>query len=184
LSHVVLRAVDHKKAIAWYAEVLRGKVVYENEFIAFMTYDEEHHRIGVAKIPGQGAGIDPQKSALSHIAFAFSNVRDVIDQYSYMKSIGYQPRNAVNHGPTISFYYTDPDGNGVEFLVDRFPDPEEASAWMYTDVYKKNPYGLPIDPESLVEKMDAGATDEELLFFDEDAAMAFDYEGFTRKLGR
>jgi hypothetical protein len=30
---------------------LRALGVYENEFVSVMTFDEEHHRLGIVKLP-------------------------------------------------------------------------------------------------------------------------------------
>ena len=31
----------------WYKTVLNGEVMYENDFLVFMTYDEERQRVGL-----------------------------------------------------------------------------------------------------------------------------------------
>jgi hypothetical protein len=31
--------------IEWYKKVFRAKIQHENELLAFMTFDEEHHRL-------------------------------------------------------------------------------------------------------------------------------------------
>jgi hypothetical protein len=39
-----------------------------------------------------------------------------------------RPFYSINHGPTTSLYYTDPDGNRVELLVDNFATAGEGQA--------------------------------------------------------
>ena len=53
LSHAVLRTTHLKEMIEWYKTVLNAEVLYQNEILAFMTYDEEHHRIALAALPGE-----------------------------------------------------------------------------------------------------------------------------------
>ena len=44
ISHYGIRAQRYKEMIQWYQTVLRATIQHENEFLAFMTFDEEHHR--------------------------------------------------------------------------------------------------------------------------------------------
>jgi hypothetical protein len=43
ISHYGIRARNYREMIQWYMKVFRGRVQHENEFLAFMTFDEEHH---------------------------------------------------------------------------------------------------------------------------------------------
>ena len=52
LSHAVLRTTRLKEMVEWYKTVLNAEVLYQNDFLVFMTYDEEHHRIAFAAVPG------------------------------------------------------------------------------------------------------------------------------------
>ena len=56
----------------------------------------------------------------------------------------------IRHGPTLSLYYKDPDGNRLEFQVDCFATAEEANAYMRGDSFAANPIGVEFDPEELV----------------------------------
>ena len=63
-AHAVLRTRHLEEAIAFYETVLGARVVFRNAMIAFLTYDEEHHRIALAMTPQQepaplgAAGLD------------------------------------------------------------------------------------------------------------------------------
>ena len=54
LAHVVLRTKPENFAqmTTFYKTFLGGHASHENEFLSFITYDEEHHRIAIAAIPG------------------------------------------------------------------------------------------------------------------------------------
>lgn len=56
LAHVVLRTKPENfvQMTAFYKTFLGGHSSHENEFLSFITYDEEHHRIAIAAIPGLG----------------------------------------------------------------------------------------------------------------------------------
>lgn len=48
LAHVVLWTTQVQDMRDWYLKVLDGRVVHQNPAGAFITYDDEHHRIAVA----------------------------------------------------------------------------------------------------------------------------------------
>ena len=64
-AHAVLRTNKFKQMVDWYKTVLLAEVVFENQMLAFMTYDDEHHRLAIAAFPGiedrapRGAGLEP-----------------------------------------------------------------------------------------------------------------------------
>ncbi len=58
LAHVVLQTGQLTAMRDWYLNVLDAHVVYENEFLSFMTFDEEHHRVGIVQLPEPPAHSD------------------------------------------------------------------------------------------------------------------------------
>ena len=44
-AHAVLATKTLKPMVDWYITVLCAEVVHSNEMLAFLTYDDEHHRI-------------------------------------------------------------------------------------------------------------------------------------------
>src|SRR5207244_5601974 len=127
LSH---RSADQQAARAaqWYCQVLGAEIVHENEFISFISYDEEHHRVAFLN-PGALAPREPgernsgdfragKEAGLHHMAFTFKSLGDLLDTYTRLKEIGISPYWFINHGPTTSMYYRDPDNNQVELLID------------------------------------------------------------------
>jgi hypothetical protein len=59
-------------------------------------------------------------------------------------------------------YYLDPDKNEIELQVDAFDSEEELKAFFRTDAFAKNPIGVLYDPEALLTRWKAGATEKEL----------------------
>jgi catechol-2,3-dioxygenase len=49
--HVVYRTRQFDKMIAWYQAVFDCKVQYQNPVLAFLTYDDEHHRVAISTWP-------------------------------------------------------------------------------------------------------------------------------------
>ena len=50
-AHCVLRTKQLPEMVRWYRTVLEAEIVHENPMLAFMTYDDEHHRIAILSMP-------------------------------------------------------------------------------------------------------------------------------------
>ena len=50
-AHVVFRTGQAKEMRDWYCDLLDAHVVYEDEALTFMTYDDEHHRVALLHPP-------------------------------------------------------------------------------------------------------------------------------------
>ena len=162
LSHAVLRTAHLKQMIEWYKTVLNAEVMFENDLIAFMTYDEEHHRIAFIAFPGVVE--KPKASAgLDHLAFFYPTMSDWIATYERLKAIGITPRVGIHHGLTLSLYYRDPDDNGVELSIDNV-EKAKWHDWMRNSL-KDVMIGAPLDPEELAKKYHAGVPEADLRRF-------------------
>jgi len=162
LSHAVLRTTRLEEMVEWYKRVLNAEVLCQNEILVFMTYDEEHHRIAVAALPGLVE--KPKGSAgLDHLAFFYSTVGDWIATYERLKALGIRPRVSIHHGLTLSLYYRDPDDIGVELSIDNV-EKSKWHDWMRSSM-KDNSIGAPMDPDELARKYHAGAPEAEIKRF-------------------
>ncbi len=163
LSHAMFRTTRTNEMLNWYTKVLNAQVLYHNDFMSFMAYDGEHHRIALVSFPGvvekakRSAGLD-------HLAFFYSTFDDWITTYERLKALGIIPRVSIHHGLTMSLYYRDPDDNGVELSIDNV-EKTEWHDWMRNHL-GDNPIGLPLDPDDLVRKYHAGVQETELRRFD------------------
>jgi catechol-2,3-dioxygenase len=161
-AHFVLRVRDIERSIAWYSEVVGMKMVHHAGMLAFMSFDEEHHRIAFAQTPVD-AEIPPGAAGLDHVAYAFDSLGDLLSTYKRLKGNGIEPFWPINHGPSTSLYYKDPDGHGVELFVDNYETEAELKGWMNTEAFQANPIGVRFDPEKLAERYEAGDPIEELI---------------------
>jgi hypothetical protein len=71
------------------------------------------------------------------------------------------PYWCVNHGMTMSLYYSDPDGNVLETQCDTL-EPEEANTFMVSKQFQENPIGVDFDPEEMIERIKKGGSFEDL----------------------
>jgi len=161
LAHVVLRTNNFQIMVDYYKTFLGGKASYENQMLSFITYDDEHHRVAIGTVPGTRAK-DAQTCGLEHIAFSFETLEDLLTAYQQRKAKGILPFWSVNHGPTTSIYYKDPDGNQIETQVDNFDTNEAATEFMMSHQFAENPFGTDFDPEDWIQKLEGGAEEKEL----------------------
>ncbi len=161
LAHVVLRTANFQAMVDFYTTFLGGTVTYGNEFISFITYDQEHHRIAIIQVPGTGPK-QPRSSGLEHIAFTFPTLSELLLSYRQRRARDISPVWSVNHGPTTSIYYKDPDGNMLETQVDNFNTVQEANEFMSSKFFAENPIGTDFDPEELIRRIRAGESEHVL----------------------
>lgn len=155
LAHVVFRTSRFAEMINWYKQVLNATPAFESDSIAFLAYDDEHHRIAFINVPGlteQPAG----QAGVHHVAFTYENLQTLLDNHERLKAMGVEPIWPVNHGPTTSLYYADPDGNQLEFQVDNYDTVEEAGEFFFTDAFATNPIGVDVNPAELRDRLQAG----------------------------
>jgi catechol-2,3-dioxygenase len=178
LSHAVLRTTRLKEMIDWYKIALNAEVLFENPIIAFLTYDDEHHRIAIGAFPGTVE--KPKRSAgLDHLAFFYATLGDWIENYERLKAVGITPHVCINHGITMSLYYRDPDDNGVELSIDNV-EKAEWHNWM-RNTLGENILGGPLDPDDIARRYHAGEPEAELRRF-KPTAGAMDPEILRRML--
>lgn len=162
LAHVVLRTANFPAMHSFYLTFLGATDTFANDEVAFMTYDSEHHRIALISNPKLRPK-DLKTSGLEHIAFTFPTLSNLLLAYRERKAHGITPVFCVNHGPTISIYYRDPDGNMLETQVDVFETMEEADAFVKTKQFAENPIGVDIDPEKFIKRLKSGESEKEVM---------------------
>ncbi|KFY33770.1 hypothetical protein V494_07316 [Pseudogymnoascus sp. VKM F-4513 (FW-928)] len=163
LAHIVLRTANLQRMVDFWTLFLGATTVFQNDSIAFLQYDDEHHRIAFIADPSAQPQVGGSKGAgMHHVAFTFANLADLVQAYRQRKELGVLPTWCVDHGVTTSMYYRDPDGNGIETQVDNFESSEEAVEFMQGDRFRENPIGTNFDPEELDRKIRGGVEDSAL----------------------
>ena len=159
-AHVVLKTPRYREMVEWWCDFLGADVRHGDDFISFLSFDEEHHRLAIAAIPGLE---EPNRKGygLEHFAFTWASLDELFDQYERMKAKGCAPYWMINHGFTLSAYYRDPDGNQVETQVDTLTL-AEADEFMHGPLFAANPIGINVDFDALIARRRAGASVEEL----------------------
>lgn len=165
-AHVVFNTHRYEEMIAWYQRVFEARVQHRDDRLAFLTYDDEHHRFAFLNLGPAPEGLPPRKRdavGVNHLAYTWRDLGELVDLYKRLKADGIRPVRPIRHGPTLSFYYADPDGNHLEFQIDVLKA-EAANRFMRGPAFEANPIGEPFDPDELVARFEAGAPVDQLVF--------------------
>lgn len=163
-AHFVVRTHPDRidTLVEWYCNLLQADIVFRNPFAAFMTYDDEHHRVAVVAMPGL-VDRPAQSTGIDHLAFTYASLGDLIHTYERLLTDGVTPAMPIHHGPTLSLYYLDPDGNQVELQIDVFATSDEVDAYLTSGAFERNPIGVSFDPAELARRFHAGEPEAELI---------------------
>jgi catechol-2,3-dioxygenase len=119
-SHAVLNVRDLENMLKFYTDVLgftisdRGPLGPNAPEIVFMSNDpEEHHQVAMVSMRDG----ETQGNPLNHLAFrveSFDDVKSLHDRLA-QDDVEILP---LSHGNTLSIYFNDPEGNGLEVFWD------------------------------------------------------------------
>ena len=134
LSHCGIYVTDVGKQVDFYTRVLglivsdRGVSPRLNMELAFLTAaTDHHHQIAlISGRPPQGA------STVNQLSFKVTDIEQLKAMYRRVRDAGVTDVRQINHGNALSFYFADPEGNGIEIYMD-------------TPWYVPQPHGAPID---------------------------------------
>ena len=161
-AHFVLRTGQIDTMAKWYQTVLAARVVFRDQMLCFLSYDDEHHRLALINIPGLPVR-DPDAVGTDHVAYSYNNLGELLSTYRRLKAAGIAPHRPINHGVTTSMYYRDLDNNRVELQIDNFATPAELDGYFHSRAFAENPVGVTYDPEELCRRYEAGEAMADLL---------------------
>ena len=161
-AHFVLRTGQVDRMAEWYKTVLAARIVFRDERLCFLSYDDEHHRLALIQVSGLEPR-DPNATGTDHVAYSYRELGELLANYRRLKAAGILPHWPINHGVTTSMYYRDPDNNRVELQIDNFATAEECQAYFQSQAFAENPVGVTYDPEKLCRRYEAGEPISDLL---------------------
>lgn len=162
IGHVhIVTDVNYDKMVEFYCALLNCEVVNEmpGRKIAFLTFDNEHHRLAIMRKPGAKPRPEGEVLGYSHSAFSYASLAELLFVYKKMRDLGYRPDYTINHGNITSFDFRDPDGNRAEIFVDNFDTADECLRWK-KEVQFKEDFGEMdegcLDPDKLLALFESG----------------------------
>jgi catechol 2,3-dioxygenase-like lactoylglutathione lyase family enzyme len=158
-AHVVYQTRRFDEMIAWYQAVFEAEVVHQDPALAFLRYDDEHHRFAFANLDvlQPSGGSDRGAVGVNHVAYTYADAGALLETYARLGEAGIWPYWSIHHGITLSNYYQDPDGNRMEFQVDA------DLGFMDSPAFAANPIGIEVDMDALLARYRAGANPVGLL---------------------
>ena len=166
VAHWVVKTARRDEMIAWYRVVFGARVVHQGRQATFLSWDHEHHRLALVPVPSVLRYLFPlarlrrKVYGIDHLAVQFTSLERLITTYERLKQAGIHPVWSINHGPTTSLYYEDPDGIRLEFQVDNYPT---TAAFFAGEEFAANPIGTEFDPEYMLARLRRGDDPAELL---------------------
>jgi catechol 2,3-dioxygenase len=134
LSHCGIYVKDVGKQVDFYTRVLglivsdRGLSNRMGNELAFLTAATDHHHQVVLISGRQPVGA----STVNQLSFKVGGLDELKAMYQRANDAGVDDIRQINHGNALSFYFNDPEGNGIE-------------VYMGTPWYVPQPHGAPID---------------------------------------
>ncbi|MFE1961574.1 VOC family protein [Streptomyces sp. NPDC059479] len=172
LAHIILNTSNFEAVKNWYLHVLEATVGIEtpDHSACFLRTDESHHRFGIfqaAEIDDSTAVVPPgvdehiKQSRLNHFSFEYPTLAELLDAHARIAEADIVPMMCLNHGPTVSLYYTDPDKNAVELFWDAAYTEEQIVEFYAGGA--SNAYGAtPFDPAEMLQGLRSGKSVAEL----------------------
>ena len=164
LHHATFLTLKLDEMVRWYGLVCGLYPVHYAESAAWLTNDEANHRIALIAHPAVHRPVDkPTSAGLHHTAFEYGSFGQWLDNYERLRAHGITPFMCLDHGITMSMYYADPEGNGVEIQFDAFGDWAVSKEWIWASrEFAENPIGEWFDPDKLVEARAQGVSQDEI----------------------
>ena len=86
----------YAEMIAWYEHVFEATVVHQDPALAFLTYDDEHHRfafLNLAVVDPEGTPESDRRGAVGvdHVAYTIATISDLLENYAELKAKGVTP---------------------------------------------------------------------------------------------
>ena len=166
-AHIVYRTKRFEEMIVWYEKVFEARVQYKNLALAFLTYDDEHHRFAFANLevldPSGKVSGGKTDVGVDHVAYTYASLRDLVDTYTRLKKEGirpYWPNAMVQPCRSTTKILTETESSFRSIVV---VTADEANAYMRGDGFSSNPIGVNFDPDELVEEFKKGVPEQQLL---------------------
>ncbi len=166
LGEIVLATGRYDAMTAWYRQLLGIEPSLEHAVEAgaqaggppkpmrmcfFRLHIEHPYQDVVAIFEMAGTRDAPSGDpGLHHMQLRNASLSELGERYRRLRVLGVLPYRAMDHGPSTSLYYRDPDHNAVEIAASNFATTAEIQACLASDAFRRNPSGKVIDPESLL----------------------------------
>ena len=145
IGHVNLTVTDLERSLAFYRDALGLRVTQRDEQSAFLAAGDYHHHVALNTWDAAAHPRPAHAAGLHHFALRLPDTTALAEVVVRLLRAGHELCGATDHGVNLAVYLRDPDGNGVELMVDRpseqWPRAADGSIAMRVD---------PLDLQALV----------------------------------
>ena len=121
VGHVNLRVRDLERAMSFYRDVIGLHVTQRDAESVFLAAGGYHHHVALNVWGGPGQPAPPNSLGLHHFALRLPDTDALAAVAVRILRAGHEILGATDHGVNLAVYLRDPDGNGLELMVDRSP---------------------------------------------------------------
>lgn len=130
LGHAVIKVKDLEAAERFYVDLLGFELANKYPTMFFFRLGGDHHTLAVLQVGEDAAPPVENQVGLYHLAFQVESLEALRGVYRLLKEHNVPIRRTTTHTMSHSVYFTDPDGNEIEFYADRYPDKDwTGEAW-------------------------------------------------------
>jgi catechol 2,3-dioxygenase-like lactoylglutathione lyase family enzyme len=98
-------------------------------------------------------GAQGMRGNLHHLQLGDESPLVMARRYLELEAMGIVPFRAMDHGPTMSFYYYDPDGNVVEIAAPNHAEVAQFLSALEAVEFARNPTGIAVNPTAIVDTL-------------------------------
>lgn len=137
VGHVNLTVCDLERSVSFYRDLLGLHVTQRDEQSAFLACGDYHHHVALNRWDPEATPPPAHSTGLHHFALRLPDTAALADAVARLLRGGQELLGATDHGVNLAVYLRDPDGNGVELMVDRpssdWPRADDGSIAMRVD---------------------------------------------------
>jgi catechol 2,3-dioxygenase len=119
VGHVNLTVTDLDRAVAFYRDVIGLHVTQHAAQSAFLAADEYHHHVALNTWDPDVKTPPAHTAGLHHFALRLPDAAALTAVVIRIVQSGHELLGATDHGVNLAVYLRDPEGNGLELMVDR-----------------------------------------------------------------
>lgn len=119
VGHVNLTVTDLERAVAFYRDVIGLHVTQRDAQSAFLAAGDYHHHVALNVWDPEAQAPPAHAAGLHHFALRLPGKAALAEVVARLLRAGHELLGATDHGVNLAVYLRDPDGNGLELMVDR-----------------------------------------------------------------
>lgn len=119
VGHVNLTVTDLDRAVGFYRDVIGLSVTQSDAQSAFLAAGDYHHHVALNTWDADAQAPPAHAAGLHHFALRLPDASALAAVVARIVRGGHELLGATDHGVNLAVYLRDPDGNGLELMLDR-----------------------------------------------------------------